>query len=78
MFYHGEGVAQSNEEALKWYRLAAAQGNADALYMLGVCYQHGQGVPRDLDEALRLYKRAAAQGSAEAAAAVGQIEAFTK
>ena len=28
MFTNGQGVAQDREEAIRWYRLAAAQGNA--------------------------------------------------
>lgn len=29
-YRNGEGVEQSNEEAVKWYRKAAEQGNSDA------------------------------------------------
>ena len=32
---------------MKWYRLAAEQGDADAQYNLGVMYGKGQGVIRD-------------------------------
>ena len=34
----GEGVEQDYAEAVKWYRLAAEQGNADAQYNLGYAY----------------------------------------
>jgi len=30
MFENGQGVAQDRAEAIRWYRLAAAQGNASA------------------------------------------------
>jgi len=40
-------VPQDYTEAMKWYRLAAAQGDARAQLNLGVMYLHGQGVPRD-------------------------------
>jgi len=73
--YDGEGVAQSFDEAVRWFRLAAAQGEAGALYSLGVCYANGQGVPHDDHEALRCCKRAAAQGHAGAAAAIEKIAA---
>jgi len=69
-------VAQSYEEAVKWYRLAAAQGDAGALFNLGGCYANGEGVPQDFGEAMRLYKRASAKGCAEAAAMVGAMEAL--
>jgi hypothetical protein len=76
MFYGGKGVAQSYDEAVKWYRLAAAQGYAEALFNIAACHYYGQGAPRDLHEALRLYKRAAAQGHAGAAAEVEELRAL--
>ena len=33
----GEGVAQDDAEAVRWYRLAAEQGNAGAQLALGSC-----------------------------------------
>jgi hypothetical protein len=36
-YYTGEGVAQDYAEAMKWYRLAADQGYAEALLILGGC-----------------------------------------
>ena len=36
MYPFGKGVAQNHAEAIKWYRLAADQGNADGQYDLGV------------------------------------------
>ena len=35
------------KEAVKWYRLAAEQGDAKAQYYLGAMYDEGLGVPRD-------------------------------
>ncbi len=32
---------------MRWYRLAAEQGNANAQYSLGVMYANGEGVKRD-------------------------------
>ena len=43
-----EGVPQNYAEALKWYRLAADQGDADAQYNLGVMYANGQGRAAEL------------------------------
>ncbi|KAJ1456771.1 hypothetical protein M885DRAFT_563638 [Pelagophyceae sp. CCMP2097] len=76
-FYGGKGVAQSFEEAVRWFRLAAAPGHPGALYNLatGTCHAHGYGVPRDEHEALRCVKRAAALGYARAAATGEQLEA---
>jgi|SRR6516162_11442266 len=35
-------------EAVKWFRLAAKQGDAGAEFNLGVLYAEGRGVPRTL------------------------------
>ena len=51
---------------MKWYRLAAEQGNADGQTNLGVVYATGQGVPQDYQEAVKWCRLAAEQGVAEA------------
>jgi TPR repeat protein len=66
MYDKGQGVPQNYSAALQWYRLAAAQGNADAQSNLGVKYASGQGVARDDVTALNWYRLAAAQGNADA------------
>jgi hypothetical protein len=74
-FYGGKGVVQSDDEAVKWYRLAAAQGYPGALYNLGACHTNGRGVPRDYHAALRCFRRAADKGHAGAALKVEKFEA---
>ena len=44
MYKNGNGVAQDYAEAVRWYRLAAEQGFANAQNNLGVTYETGQGV----------------------------------
>ena len=44
MYLNGYGVTQNYQEALKWHRLAADQGNAAAQYSLDVMYGNGKGV----------------------------------
>ena len=51
---------------MKWYRLAADQGDAGAQYNLGVMYDNGQGVPQNYAEAVKWYRLAADQGDASA------------
>lgn len=34
VFYFGHGVAKNRQEAIRWYRLAAEQGNSVAISML--------------------------------------------
>ncbi len=62
----GNGVAQSDELAAKWYRAAADQGNPDAQNSLGILYRLGRGVDRDKAEAVNWYRKAARQGHAPA------------
>jgi len=75
MFADGLGVAQSYAEAVRWFRLAAAQGDPEALCNLATCHANGRGMPEDLHEAL-LYKRAAAKGHAGAAAAAKELAVY--
>ena len=49
----------SNGKALKWFRKAAEQGNANAMRYLGRMYENGQGVAQDYSEAARWYQKAA-------------------
>jgi TPR repeat protein len=66
MYYLGEDVPQDYEEAAKWFRLAADQGDADAQCYLGDMYAKGCGVPQDGEVAARWYRLAADQRHAEA------------
>jgi TPR repeat protein len=52
--------------AVRWFRAAAEQGNAEAQCSLGWCYANGEGVPRDEVEAVRWYRLAAEQGQPSA------------
>jgi TPR repeat protein len=60
---------------LDLFRRAAAQGNLDAQYNLGVCLRLGLGVPRDDAEAERLYSGAAQRGHRSAQLALGSLKA---
>ena len=66
MYDTGRGVPQSNEEALKWYGVAAKQGEARAQYNLGLMYANGQGVPQDYVEAYVWISLSAAEGDRHA------------
>lgn len=46
------------EEAVRWWTLAAAQGNPRALYNLSVSYKEGKGEPKDLALAYANFKLA--------------------
>ena len=66
MYTNGEGVPQDDVEAVKWYRLAADQGNAKAQFNLGVRYANGKGVPRNYVLAYAWINIVAANGAEKA------------
>ena len=66
MFESGRGVAKSDAEAVRWFRLAAEQGHAMAQYNLGVMFANGRGVAKSDAQAVRWYRLAAEQGYAMA------------
>lgn len=49
-------------EAVKWSHKAANQGDVDAQFRLGMCYNAGEGVTKDLVEAAKWWNLASAQG----------------
>ncbi|HSR62163.1 MAG TPA: tetratricopeptide repeat protein, partial [Gammaproteobacteria bacterium] len=76
MYYAGEGVPQSYENAVFWYRKAAIQGDPDAQYNLAVAYAFGEGVKKDLHEATTWYRRAAEQDHPVAQYSLGISHAY--
>jgi uncharacterized protein len=54
-------VPQDYSEAVKWYRLAADQGDAQAQCNLGLMYAAGHGVPQDYVSAYVWLNLAAAE-----------------
>lgn len=71
MYDLGQGVAQDDAEAAKWYRAAAEQGVADAQGTLAVMYRTGQGVQQDDVAAAKWSRRAAEQGDVGAQYSLG-------
>jgi uncharacterized protein len=62
----GPGVPKYNKSAMKWYRLAAEQGNARNHYRLGDRYAYGDGVASDQVIAKNWYRRARNQSDEDA------------
>ena len=54
------------QQAFKFLRTLAEQGDADAHFNLGVMYGYGLGVKQDDFEAVKWYRKAAEQGYADA------------
>jgi TPR repeat protein len=60
-------------KAVKWYRQAAEQGDANAQGHLGYMYDYGLGVPQNPPEAMKWYRKAAAQGERSAQNNLGNL-----
>ena len=58
----GQGVAQNYVDALKQYRNAADQGDAEAMSALALMYSEGRGAPQDYVSAHVWYNLSAARG----------------
>jgi tol-pal system protein YbgF len=69
---NGDGVAENDAEAIKWYRRASEQGDAPAQFNLGLMYADGSGVPVDAVESVKWYRRSAEQGYPPAQVNLGQ------
>ena len=66
MYPHGQGVPQDYKTAVKWYRLAAEQGNAFAQFNLGTMDDEGNGVVQVNIYGYMWWKFAAASGNKKA------------
>lgn len=76
LYGNGFGVDMNDDQALKYYGLAAAQGHAEAQYNLGVMHQNGWGVPLNEEEGIKWYLLAAEQGIVGAQLALGRVYAM--
>jgi TPR repeat protein len=65
--------ARKYDEALKHFRHATDDGNAEAPFRLGAMYFNGHGVSQDRDEAARWFREAAVRGNREAQYILGVI-----
>jgi TPR repeat protein len=74
MYLQGRGVTQDYSAAMKWYRMAADQGFADAQFSLGEMYRKGLcGLPQSDDLAVEWYRKAADQKHFDAQQALESI-----
>lgn len=69
MYAEGLGVTQDPEKSEHWYRMAANQGDIDAMVSLGTMYYSGvedYGIHKDFNTAFHYYSDAAYAGDADA------------
>jgi cell division protein FtsZ len=71
--YHGYGVPQSHETALRLYRRAARRGHAAAQNRLGWMLERGEGGETDVEDAARWHRKAADQGHLNAMNDLGYL-----
>lgn len=50
------------QEGIRWARKAANNGNAKAMWLLGLCYEKGRGVTADKAQAVQWYRQGAELG----------------
>ena len=55
----GDGIGKDETAAVKWYRMAAEHGCADAMFELGRCYTFGTGLRRNRAMAAKWLQKAA-------------------
>lgn len=74
-YAYADGVAESNEEAVKRYRKAAEQGHMKAQFELGCCHISGRRVldTEDWVEAVFWFRKAAEAGHSTAQGILGQL-----
>ena len=73
MYEHGEnGLKVDNEEAYKWYKMAADAGDVVGTAALGECLLNGWGVKKNLSEGLIMVVSAAKDGSDYACFLLGE------
>jgi TPR repeat protein len=74
MFVEGKGISQDYDSAAAWFSKAAAQGDVEGQFNLGLMYENGTGVPQDQHAATSWYRAAAKQGHTGAKARVDQAQ----
>jgi len=62
-------------EAMRWYRMAADQGDAAAQLNVGGLYAAGQGAPQNYSEAMQWFRKAAEEGYPAAQNDIGSLYA---
>ncbi|KAJ6120911.1 Tetratricopeptide-like helical [Penicillium sp. IBT 18751x] len=73
MWLRGEGVKQSPEKAMLWFRRGLVNGDALCQHEIGLMYLYGYGVPQDAFKASSYFKAAADQDIPAAETRLGAL-----
>ena len=79
MYARGQQALRSgaDTEAVEWFGKAAAQGSAQAQWIMGFMYENGRGgLAKNDAQAVEWFRKAAAQGHAEAQFSLGAMYMF--
>ena len=71
--FNGDILPKNHAEAVRWYEMAAKQGNAEAMMALAKMLNDGDGNPKDVRKGCEWYVAAARKGNAEAYLELGGI-----
>lgn len=66
IYKEGAFVSKSSEKCIKYNKLAAAQGSAEAFTNLGVCILEGFGMKKSKEKAIEMFEMAAELGDKDA------------
>ena len=66
MYKEGTLVPKSSEKCIKYNKLAAAQGSAEAFTNLGICILEGFGMKKSKEKAIEMFEMAAELGDKDA------------
>jgi len=75
LYRNGDGIRQSDSDAVEWFRRAAEQRFVPAISALGSQYWAGRGVPQDYAKAYVWYDVALAEGDANAESQLQDLSA---
>jgi len=73
--YDLKGVAPDHSKGVLWLERAASEGDAGAMFSLGVTFYSGKGAPRNHEKSLSWFLKAAAAGNVGAMALLGETYA---
>ncbi|MDD9983994.1 MAG: tetratricopeptide repeat protein [Gammaproteobacteria bacterium] len=79
LYEEGRDFPKDNDRAIRWYHLAAENGDAPTQLKLALAYSHGKlGMPRDEEEGARWCRLAAEQGHPHAQFILGLMYSLGK
>lgn len=70
------GHPQNMDQAIFWYKQAAAGGDVEAMNQLGILYYDGDGVQKDYSQSLEWFTKAAQKDHPEAQSFIGDLYRF--